>query len=234
VTRTADAPSPKSRTAKTAPAKRSNIDRSASTRELVLKAVVRILHDHGFAALTNAGICEAAGVSSGAMMYHFPTRQALLVETVKYAYNKLTELREAMLQKMHPGLPRFRAIIDLSWATARMPEGIAVNEVRIGARSDADLARAMQPVLTEIATVYGRWVGQYTREAGLTSTVEIQSLSAMTAMSLRSLAIDRFTYPSPQMVANILLGLRTMRENIIAQQRGDDRRIDPSLPNSPL
>jgi AcrR family transcriptional regulator len=222
---------------KAAPAervRRSNLDRSTATREQILNAVVKILYDHGFAALTNAGIITSANVSSGAMMHHFPTRQTLLVETVKFCFNRQTAFRNGRLADLPPGLPRFRALIDLSWAAARMQEGIAVNEVRIGARSDPQIARAMQPVLTEIATTYGRWVGRYTREAGLVPTKDIQSLSAMTALSLRSLAIDRFTYPSPQMVENILWGLRLMRENIIAQQLGESHRIDPNNPNIQL
>jgi hypothetical protein len=31
------------------------------------------------------------------------------------------------------------------------------------------------------------------------------------------------------MVTNVLVGLRTMRENIIAKQLGEDKRIDPSI-----
>jgi AcrR family transcriptional regulator len=214
--------------------RRSNLDRSTATREQILRAVVSVLHDHGFNALTNAGIIQSANVSSGAMMHHFPTRQALLVEAVKYAYEKLSEYRVENLGRLQPGLPRFRALIDLAWATSRMPEGIAVNEVRIGARSDKLLATAMSPKLTEIAQNYGRFVGRYVREAGLVPNQEIQSLSATTAMAVRSLAIDRFTNPSPQMVTNILLGLRTMRENIIASQLGEDKRIDPSVQNIEL
>jgi AcrR family transcriptional regulator len=214
--------------------RRTNLDRSTATREQILRAVVQALHDHGFAALTNAGIINSANVSSGAMMHHFPTRQALLVESVKFAYDNLSQFRVANLGRLEKGLPRFRAIIDLAWATSRMPEGIAVNEIRIGARSNPELASALSPSLMGIASNYGRFVGRYTREAGLTPTADIQALSATTAMAVRSLAIDRFTNPSPQMVTNVLVGLRTMRENIIAKQLGEDQRIDPTEPNIEL
>lgn len=214
--------------------RRTNLDRSTATREQILTAVVNMLHDQGFAALTNAGIITSASVSSGAMMHHFPTRQALLVESVKFAYDKLSEFRVANLNRLDKGLPRFRALIDLAWATSRMPEGIAVNEIRIGARSNPDLAVALSPSLMGIASNYARFIGRYTRESGLTPTAEVQALSATSAMAVRSLAIDRFTNPSPQMVVNVLVGLRTMRENIIAKQLGEDKRIDPSRPNIEL
>ncbi|MET0429450.1 MAG: TetR/AcrR family transcriptional regulator [Microvirga sp.] len=214
--------------------RRTNLDRSTATREQILTAVVNMLHDQGFAALTNAGIITSANVSSGAMMHHFPTRQALLVESVKFAYDNLSSFRVANLNRLEKGLPRFRALIDLAWATSRMPDGIAVNEIRIGARSNPDLAVAPSPSLMGIASNYARFIGRYTREAGLTPTADVQALSATSAMAVRSLAIDRFTNPSPQMVVNVLVGLRTMRENIIAKQLGEDKRIDPSRPNIEL
>src|SRR5690349_18650758 len=84
--------------------RRTNLDRSTATREQILNAVVQALHDQSFAALTNAGIINSANVSSGAMMHHFPTRQALLVETITYAYDKLSEFRTANLKLLEPGL----------------------------------------------------------------------------------------------------------------------------------
>ena len=142
--------------------------------------------------------------------------------------------RATRVPRNPPDFPRFRALIDLAWATSRMSEGIAVNEIRIGARSNPQLAKALQPSLMGIASNYGRFVGRYTREAGLTPTADIQALSATTAMAVRSLAIDRFTNPSAQMVTNVLVGLRTMRENIIAKQLGETKRIDPSIANIEL
>jgi AcrR family transcriptional regulator len=215
-------------------ARRANVDRSAATQKQVHEAVIRGLHQQGFSALTNARIVEMAGISSGAMMHHFPSRAALLTATVTYAYDKLSDWRVAQLNRLEPGLPRFRAIIDLAWATARTPEGLAVNEVRIGSRSDPALAASVSPIMTAVANDYGRFVGRYVREAGLIPDIEIQALSATTAMSVRSLSIDRFTYPSPTMVKNVLFGLRLMREGIIGRQLGEKLRVDPAIQNIKL
>jgi AcrR family transcriptional regulator len=215
-------------------ARRTNVDRAAATRQHVLDAVIKGLHEQGYGALTNSRIIENAGISSGAMMHHFPSRQALLEAAVKYAYSRLSDFRASKLEELPAGMPRFRAIIDLAWATARMPEGLAVNEIRIGSRSDPQVAKAVSPSMTEIANDYARFVGKHVRAAGLQPNMEIQSLSAMTAMSLRSLAIDRFTYPSLQMLENTLLGLRTVREGIIGRQLGQHMMIDPGQPNIQL
>lgn len=210
-----------------------NAERAAATRARIMSAVVEILHEQAFSALSNSRIVARAGVSSGAVMHHFPTRADLLAQTIRFAFDRLCDWRTAQLELLPEGLPRFRAVIDLAWATARSPEGIAVNEIRISARSDPELARAVTPALSEIAHYYGRFIGKLVRQAGMEPTQEIQGLSSTAAMALRSLSIDRMTNPSPQMVENVLLALRTLREDLIAKQLGDDKRIDPSISGLP-
>lgn len=210
-----------------------NAERAAATRARIMDAVIAILHEQAYAALSNSRIVARAGVSSGAVMHHFPTRADLLASTIRYAYDRLTAWRADQLEQLEPGLPRFRAIIDLAWATARTPEGIAVNEIRISARSDPALAAAVTPALSSIANDYGRFIGKLVRCAGMEPTKEIQGLSSTAAMALRSLSIDRMTNPSEQMVENVLLSLRTTREALIAKQLGETVRIDPNITNLP-
>jgi AcrR family transcriptional regulator len=202
-------------------ARRRNIDRSATTRRQILEATIRLLESHGYGAVTNIRVAEAAGVSRGAMMHHFPTRQDLLVATVEFAYSKLLGYRLAHLARREPGLPRYRALIDLGWATARLPEGIACNEIRSGSRSDPEIRKAVTPMMSKISDDYARLVGRLAREAGLTPDVELHGLTATTAVAMRSLAINTFTYPREQMVENVLATLKAMRERIIARQLGE-------------
>src|SRR5262245_7833539 len=103
--------------------RRRNVDRSATTRKQILDATIRCLETSGYGAVTNIRVAEEAGVSRGAMMHHFPTRQTLLVATVEYAYDRLKAYRIECLSRLEPGLPRYRALIDLAWDTARMSEG---------------------------------------------------------------------------------------------------------------
>lgn len=213
----------------TATKKRTNPQRAAQTRQQVMDAVIAILNEKGFSALTNALIIEKTRVSSGALMHHFPTRQSLLIATVEYAYAKLWAFRTGELDKLALGLERFRALIDMSWHMARMPAGFAVNEVRIGARSDARLAAAFRPVFTRVALEYGHDISKVAREAGLEPDADIQGLWTATSMATRSLAIDRKTYASADVAAKTLLALRTLREALIAKQLGARHACDPGI-----
>lgn len=194
-----------------------------------MESVIAILHEKGFAALTNALIIKQTRVSSGALMHHFPTRQKLLSATVTYAYEKISSYRELQLQRLDPGLPRFRALIDLSWHIARMPAGFAVNEVRIGARSDARVAASFRPVFTRVGLEYGRTVAKLAHEAGLDPDDSMRGLWVATSMAMRSLAIDGKTYAGDDVAGSTLLALRTLRETLIGQQLGQAARQDPRI-----
>jgi AcrR family transcriptional regulator len=120
------------------PERRKNVDRSAAPRRQILEAQIKCLDQWGYGAVTNIKVADAAGMSRGAMMHHFPTRQALIVATVESAWASQSVFRAADLAKVQSGLNRFRRVTDLSFATQRMPEGMALNEIRIGSRSDPE------------------------------------------------------------------------------------------------
>lgn len=203
--------------------------RATDTRKLVLDAVVAILNESGFGALTNAVIIARSGISSGAMMHHFPTRQSLLIAAVEYSYETLTAFRQQQFDKLERGLPRFRALIDVTWHAANMPAGLAVNEVRVGARSDAQMAAAFRPVFTHMAEDYGHVVSELVRGAGLTPDEEMQGLWTATAMSMRALAIDRKTNADADIATKALLALRVLRETLIVKQLGARAGQDPRI-----
>ncbi len=212
--------------------RRSNVDRSASTRRQILEATVRCLEKSGYGAVTNMRIADEAGVSRGAMMHHFPTRQHLLVATVDYAYARLRDFRVETLSKLAPGLPRYRALIDLAWTTSRMPEGMACNEIRSGSRGEPEIRAAVTPIMTYVSEDYSRLVARLAREAGLVSNADVRRLTATAMMATRSLAINSFTYPREEMVEDVLGALRWMREDIIARQLGEHMAERPGLARS--
>lgn len=215
--------------------RRTNVDRSATTRRQILEATVRCLGEQGYGAVTNMLVAKEADVSRGAMMHHFPTRQHLLVATLEYALVKMSAYRLDELSKLPPGLPRYRALIDLAWTTSRMPEGIATNEIRAGSRSEPDIRAALTPIMTKLSDDYGRLAGRLVREAGLVPTPEVHGLTALTVLAARSLSLNTFTYPREQMIRNVLGALKDMREDIIARQLGEHMaerppRVEPRAP----
>ena len=177
--------------------RRKNAERSAATRKQTLEATVQCLDASGYGAVTNIRVADLAGVSRGAMMHHFPTRQALIIATVEYAYETLNQYRAIEVAKSPPGLDRYRLIMNLSLVAQRMPEGMALNEIRIGSRSDLEIRDGVTPMMSAISEDYVRMVSRIAREAGLKATRELHGLTGTVAMATRALAINTFTYPTP-------------------------------------
>lgn len=214
--------------------RRPNVERSAATRKLILDATITCLNDWGYGGVTNIKVADAAGVSRGAMMHHFPTRQALIIATIEHAHDKLNVFRAAEMERTPPGLPRFRAILDQSLVTQRMPEGTALNEIRIGSRSDKEIREAVTPMMSAISEDYVRMVSRIARDAGLKPSRELHGLTGTVAMATRALAINTFTYPSVGVRDNVLWTLQMMREDLIARQLGEKFAERPApLPELP-
>ncbi|MDI9969471.1 TetR/AcrR family transcriptional regulator [Rhodococcus ruber] len=56
---------------------------ASDTRDRILDALERTLVDVGVAQVTLEGVAAAAGVSKGVLLYHFPTKEAMLAAMVR-------------------------------------------------------------------------------------------------------------------------------------------------------
>lgn len=81
----------------------------ANTRERILHEAVTLLHQEGFAALTQQRVCERAGVRQSHLTYYFPTRNALLREVAVYGCEALLEGMAADIKSL--SLPAIRELM---------------------------------------------------------------------------------------------------------------------------
>lgn len=196
----------------------SNVERTAKTRKDLLEATIDCLFRFGYGATTTHLVAEMAGLSRGAMVHHFPTKADLMEAAVRYAWQKELATLEANLAKVEPGLPRFRAMIDQHWDTVRRPEDTAINEVRIGSRSDPALAEIVHPIMAEIAGDYGRYVSHHIREAGLEPDEELRGLTVTWALALPMMNFYRAAEPNKRMEYSLLSTLKAWQDAIIDRQ----------------
>lgn len=74
-------------------------DRSAATRRALLDATVTCLAELGYTGTTSAAVAARAGLSRGAQLHHFGTRDQLVVAAVEHlAQQRLRRVREQMAQ----------------------------------------------------------------------------------------------------------------------------------------
>jgi AcrR family transcriptional regulator len=130
--------------------RRSQAERSASTRAALLDATIASLVQDGYANTTTSRVAERAGVSRGAHLHHFQTRQAL----VAAAMERLAERRGAELLAATESLPGGREGLiqglDLLWAGYASPLYQAALELWSHARTDAELRERLAAVEREL------------------------------------------------------------------------------------
>ncbi|GAB3775497.1 TetR family transcriptional regulator [Nocardioides ginsengisegetis] len=112
----------------------------------LLEATVEVLVERGFSGTTTTVVSERAGVSRGAQLHHFPTRNDLVVAAVEH----LTVLRGAELAEALSGLPRgkgrSRAVLRVLGDHFSSPVFTAALELWVAARTDEQLLAAVGPL----------------------------------------------------------------------------------------
>ena len=119
--------------------RRSQAERSASTREALLDAAIACVIEQGYANTTTSKVAARAGLSRGAHLHHFQTRTALVAAAVEaLAQRRLDELLAAG-EALEPGPERTLAALDLLWSHYASPLFQAALDLWTDARSDKEL-----------------------------------------------------------------------------------------------
>lgn len=77
-----------------AKARRTQAERTHETRTRILDAAVEVLHRKGYAEFRTADVAEAAGVSRGAQLHHFATKEKLVFATMEHVFNQVKQTSE--------------------------------------------------------------------------------------------------------------------------------------------
>ena len=133
------------------PTRRTQAERTAATRAALLAATVDVLVERGYRRTTTQDVARRAGVSYGALLHHFPTKNDLLCAAVGHVLDlRTTEFRKAMAD-LPPGTATRGAAIDVLWSMFQGPTFTAWLEMSVAARTDVELAPAFERIAREFA-----------------------------------------------------------------------------------
>lgn len=119
--------------------------KSRRTRVQILETAMRLFAELGYDRAGNAAIAEACGLTRGAMLYHFPTREDL-VEAAAWHIHAAREVAfEAEARKLKPGQDALDGAIDAYWRLLSSPPFAAFLALERAARQDPDVARSIRP-----------------------------------------------------------------------------------------
>ncbi len=118
--------------------------KSLRTRRRILDAAMELFAKRGYHASSNADVAEAAGLTRGAMLYHFPTREDLVEAAIDHIQQRRTEAFESAARDQGHGDATDQAI-DAYWELLHQSPFKAFAELEAVARTDPDLARRIAP-----------------------------------------------------------------------------------------
>lgn len=113
-----------------------NTPKSRRTRARILDVAMRLFAELGYAGATNPKIAEAAGLTRGAMLYHFPDRESLVEAAVKHIQVQRERLLQAEVDVAPHGPDRTDHAIDAYWRLLHEPAFVAFAELERAGRTD--------------------------------------------------------------------------------------------------
>lgn len=125
--------------------------KSDLTRAAILGAAVDCFYELGYANTPTESIANAAGVSRGAMLHHFPTRMDLIKATLEHLCQTRLAWYEQEERRAQAGAEhtRIEAGIDIIWRQLDTPAFVVFFELKVASRTDKDLAKIFVPAYNE-------------------------------------------------------------------------------------
>lgn len=163
------------------PERRTQAERTAGTQAKLLDAAIDCLVELGFAKTSTQEIARRAGVSRGAQLHHFPTKESLVIAAVEH----LVDMRLGEILAANPDPERGVEVLSEAFSG---PLFHAALELWVAARTDPALHEAMLPLERRVSEAI---MGGATAIMGSRMSTESIELSVELARGLAVSALFR-------------------------------------------
>lgn len=137
-------------------ARRTQGERSASSRALILDAALSELYENGFTHATTVTVQRRAGVSRGRLLHHFRGREQLLIAAAQHlAVAQVAEMERWVTGSEYgrtTGGERSDRAVELLWETFQQPYFWASMELWVVARTNRDFRTQLLPEERRLGT----------------------------------------------------------------------------------
>jgi AcrR family transcriptional regulator len=149
-------PAPKRR----ASGRRTQEERSASTRQRLLDATLESLVEVGYAGTSTTAVCARAGLSRGAQLHHFPTKADLVIGAVAHLAKRRAAELVAGLPREGSADERLARALDAIWVSFSGPLFSAALELWVASRSDRGLRQNLVRFERQVGRAMARLFGE--------------------------------------------------------------------------
>ena len=176
--------------------RQSQQQRSASTRQKLLNSTLQIIESEGWQRASMQRICQHAGVSRGAQTHHFPTRESLLIASVR----EIVKRYQSDLTEGPNRLQDLEAFFDFLWdATFSDNLLICWVEALVAARTDESLKRVVaetDELSLNAMRALGAEASQKSNSADSHSVSQVEDVVELTVYLLRGLVMQEGVHES--------------------------------------
>lgn len=198
-----------------AAARRTQVERSADTRERLLDATIESLVEVGYARTTTTVVCERAGLSRGAQVHHFPRKEELVLEAVAH----LAARSEAALLEQARDLPgggkRVPVLVERMVELFTRPDFYAALELWVASRTDEGLR---EPLMRFERQVGRRLVEIWRELAGEASSApDFTAVAELTMLLAQGLALQKILRPEDARTRRLLKQWKSLVVTLLAE-----------------
>lgn len=159
-------------------------------RQRLIEAATECLRRVGYAATTTQLVMEAAGVSRGAMLHHFPTKVDLIIAVGEAAALHQNRYVRHRLAEFAPGMDRYLALTRATWEAICEPPALALIEIMMASRSDPALGERFPAIMDRLEAEQREGVWALARELGVQDRDAIDRMVRLHIGAMRGLAIQ--------------------------------------------
>lgn len=131
--------------------RKTQVQRSAETKQRVLAATLESLIEVGYVNTTTHEVAARAGVSRGAQTHHYPTKIDLMVGAADHLFSEFAGEVQVVARAARDGEITLEQLIDELWQ--RFFSGrfmYASLELIVASRSDAELRDGLKPLIRRL------------------------------------------------------------------------------------
>ncbi|MBF6090444.1 TetR/AcrR family transcriptional regulator [Nocardia cyriacigeorgica] len=183
------------RTALTKPARRTQEQRSSEMRVRLLDATIDCLVEYGYAGTTTPRVAERAGVTRGAQVHHFGSKNDLVVAAISHLAQRRAETAMRDMGRVENVDDPVDAALEFLWELHQGPLFIATVELWVAGRTDPVLAAAMEKVEPFVNNAVLLAVARFVPDEVRRKDARDFVYTAMDA--LRGILISNFIDPDP-------------------------------------
>lgn len=186
-----------------APRRRTQAQRSHATQQKILTVTTQLVLAKGLRDTSTVDVAEAAGVSRGALLHHYPSRQILMQEALRHLLNgEIAEIK-VIASAIRTGDMDIDGFLTEMWGRFSGPMFMITIEFLTAARTDPAIREALVPVALD----YNRqldeiWETLFPEMTGMRGTRRI-ALNA-TLCLLRGMGTQSIWRDDPQLFLDML------------------------------